>query len=173
MRIYSRAEWGARPPKPGMADQAPPTEAYVHYSGAAIKGLNSLAKQKAAVRGIQNYHMDSNGWSDVGYAFIVCQPVNPLRRARVFECRSTRKVPAAQAGHNTGTLPVCVIAGPGEPMRRNTRYRIEQLLRRYPSVKTVGGHRDVTSTDCPGDVIYSWIPRIARASGKKVYRGGS
>lgn len=170
VKVYSRQEWGARPPAQSMSRQYQPSEAFVHYSGAVVKGLNNLEKQKAAVRAIQNYHMDSNGWSDVGYSYLVVQPENPLRRARAFAGRNAMYVPAAQAGHNTGTIAICVLAGPGQPLRRNTRYVIEQLLRRYSTVKTVGGHRDVTPTDCPGDLIYKDLPIIARASGKKLYR---
>lgn len=170
MKIYTRAMWGARLPSAVMAKQSPPVEAFIHYTdGSGASALKSLAAQEAALRGIQNYHMDSNGWSDIGYHYMVFQPYGHLSRARVFQCRRDIYVPAAQAHHNTRTLAICVHANGSDEIKRNTRYAIEQILRRYPSVKVVGGHRDVVSTDCPGDKLYAQIPTIARAAGKKVY----
>lgn len=170
LRIYNRIEWGAKQPTRSMSEQYHPPEAFVHYSASpGASKLNSFAKQSAAVRAIQDYHQ-GQGWADVGYHYIVCQPYFPLRKARVFRCRNTMYVPAAQAGHNTGTIAICVIADGSNGLKRNTRYAIEQLLRYHGTVKTVGGHRDVVSTSCPGDKIYAALPTIARASGKRLYR---
>lgn len=170
LRIYSRQEWGAKPPTRRMTRQTSPSEAFIHYSASTgASKLNSFAKQSAAVRAIQDYHQGQE-WADVGYHYIVCQPYFPLRRARVFRCRNTMYTPAAQAGHNTGTIAICVIADGSNELKRNTRYAIEQLLRYHGSVKSVGGHRDVVSTSCPGDKIYRALPIVARAAGKKLYR---
>ena len=172
MKVYSRAEWDARPPSGVMARQEGPEEAFLHYTadrpGTAF-GLVTLAQQKAHLRGIQNYHMDSNGWHDVGYHYVVFQAYGLLTRARIFQGRRAEFVPAAQAAHNTGTIAICVVAAEGEPLKRNTRYAIEQALARHPSLVTLGGHRDVVATSCPGDPIYASIPQIARAAGLRRY----
>lgn len=171
VKLYTRRQWGARPPARAMTPQGSPREAFIHYSDSPdAERLDTLSEQKAAVRAIQDFHIDGRGWSDIAYHYLVCQPRGRLRRARAFQGRDHLRVPAAQEGHNTGTLAICVIAGPGDPISRNTRYAIEQLLRRHPSVRTVGGHRDVTSTDCPGDLLYAQIPAIARAAGVRVYK---
>jgi hypothetical protein len=154
-----------------MTPQDAPIEAFIHYSyDFSVGRFDTLAEQEAKMREIQRYHMDNNGWSDIGYAFVVFQPYGTLRRARAFQGRPTKYVPAAQANHNTRTLPICVVAGPDNEIKRNTRYVIEQLINRYPSVKVVGGHRDVVATSCPGDKLYAQIPTIARATGRKVYK---
>lgn len=174
LRIITRREWGAAAPARAMDMQARPTEAFLHYSDdVAVGGIDTLAEQAAKARAIQDFHLHGRGWSDIAYHYLVFQPYGRLRRARVFAGRGDRFVPAAQAGHNTGTLAICVVAGPGVPLKRNTRYVIEQLLRRYPSVKTVGGHRDVVATDCPGESITNALPRIAGAAGKRLYRKDS
>lgn len=171
VRIYSRQEWGARPPAKSMSDQYRPSEAFIHYSDSPnASKLNNFAEQSAAVRAIQDFHINGRGWSDIAYHYVVAQPYFPLRRARVFRARNTAKVPAAQEGHNTGTIAICVLAGPGDKLKRNTRFAIEEILRLHSTVKTVGGHRQVVSTSCPGDEIYAAIPIIARAAGKKLYR---
>ncbi|HMJ97613.1 MAG TPA: hypothetical protein VK486_17325, partial [Thermoleophilaceae bacterium] len=83
--------------------------------------------------------------------------------------RSHRKVPAAQLNHNRGTLAICVVAGPLDTITSRTRYVIERVLMLHPSVRTLGGHRDVVATSCPGEHLYHAIPRIARAAGVGVY----
>ena len=171
MHIYSRVEWGARQARE-MAEQGPPKESFLHHSDDP-DGLkfNTLAKQKQKVRDIQNFHMDTREWSDIAYHFIVFQPViGTAMRARAFEGRRLRFTPAAQLGHNTDTLAICVVGNyEHEDVRRNTRYAIEQIIKRYPSVKTLGGHKDIVSTDCPGKNLYTEIPLIARAAGVRKY----
>ena len=170
MDIVSRKRWGARQARP-MASQQAPTEAFVHYSDTVnAERIDTFAEQCAAMRAFQDFHMNGRGWSDIGYAFVVFQPQGEQTKARAFRGRLTRYVPAAQEGHNTRTLPICVVADGGDELKRNTRYVIEQLIRRYPSVKTLGGHRDVTATTCPGDAIYAQVPRMAQAAGVKVFK---
>lgn len=169
LKVFSRSRWRARAAE-SLADQGAPREAFIHYSDDVGENrIDTFDEQAAKARAIQDFHMDGRGWSDIAYHFLVFQPFGKLRRARIFQGRRVTAVPAAQAGHNTGTLAICVVAGPGRKLRRNTRYQIEQILRAHPSVRVVGGHRDVVATDCPGDEIYGQIPRIARAAGKKVY----
>lgn len=72
MKIYSRERWGARQGRSGMAQQASPTEAFIHYTdGAAstIASTDRFVEQAAAMRGIQGFHMDGRGWSDIAYHF--------------------------------------------------------------------------------------------------------
>ena len=170
MRIYKRAEWRARPARP-MTPQQAPREAFIHYTDdVQVSRWDTLAKQKDKMRQIQSFHMDGRGWSDIAYHYVVFQPYGSLRRARVFQGRVSGYVPAAQEGHNTGTIAICVVAGPGVKIKRNTRYAIEQVIRRHPSLRTVGGHRDVVATSCPGDDLYAQIPTIARAARVRVYK---
>jgi N-acetylmuramoyl-L-alanine amidase-like protein len=154
-----------------MIDQpGPPAEAFLHHTvDGDAAALNSEAEQSAHMRAIQRDHFD-RGWSDIGYHFVLFQPFPPLRHARVFEGRDTHKVPAAQAGHNTGTLAIAVVGDfTTDTLQRNTRYAVELVLRMHPALETVGGHRDVTPTACPGDGIYRWLDRIADAAGVRRY----
>lgn len=173
IRVYSRAEWGARSSGPLHAQPRAPREAFLHHT-AGPSGHRTLAAQKTAMREIQRFHMDSNGWSEIGYHFVVFQPFGNIPVARVFEARPWETIPAAQAHHNTGTLAVCVVGDfTREALKRNTRYALGLLLRSHGSaraLKTVGGHGDVFGTECPGGGIRQWIPRIADAADLKVYR---
>lgn len=171
MDIVTRSAWGARPPR-AMTPQAPPRQAFLHHStDDRAEVINTLAEQKSAARRIQGFHMNTRGWSDIGYHYLVFQPYGGQKRARAFAARNYHYVPAAQEGHNTGTLAICVVGNLEEDqVKRNTRFVIEEILRRHPSVKTLGGHRDVVATTCPGDHLYDAIPRIADVVNLSVYK---
>lgn len=189
--LVTRRQWGALPPSGAMATQHAPTEAFVHYSDSSDAEALVTGQQRAtAVRQIQRFHMHDRGWSDIGYHYVVFQPAygpiaephGPDTKVRdhvlagaaahsgsTFKGRVATAVPAAQAGHNTGTLAICVYAGPGDPIRRRTLFLIESIIFRYPTLRTVGAHRDVTATDCPGAELFSLIPRIAKATHLRRY----
>lgn len=61
VNIKSRADWGARSASFGSTSWGARTGFTVHYSA----GPTSQTPRQ-----IQNYHMDGNGWSDVGYNFL-------------------------------------------------------------------------------------------------------
>ena len=68
-------EWGARAPSSSISKMASPvTYAVVHHSAGAH--CTTKAGCISQVKGFQNYHMDSNGWSDIGYNFIVGEDGN-------------------------------------------------------------------------------------------------
>jgi hypothetical protein len=137
---------------------------FVHYSASAGLELDTGKKQRAALRSIRDYHTGVNGWSDIGYNFVVCQPAGKLHRARIYRGRGARRVPAAQLGHNTGNLAVCVIAAAGEPIATDTVLAVASLARRVRA-SAVKGHRDVNDTSCPGDGLYDALPTIRRLAG--------
>ena len=102
------------------------------------------------MRAIQGFHMDVRGYSDIGYAYVVFQPYGELERARVLLGRLLRWVPAAQAGHNTGTIPVSVFGNfqRDDGVKEATLDAIVALLTKSASktgcgsAKTIGGTRE-------------------------------
>jgi hypothetical protein len=73
MRLVTRQQWGARPPRsivplPGSAIDT----TVFHYSGADADEQADHAKCAGRVRGIQRFHMDTRGWLDIAYSFLVC-----------------------------------------------------------------------------------------------------
>lgn len=170
MRIHSRSEWGARAPGPVATGNRPVREAFIHHSEDDYRDYDSLGKQQAKVRAIQDFHMDSKGWSDIGYHFLIFQPLNGIRTARIFRGRTNSDVvPAAQLNHNQHTLAVCVIGnGAIDDMKQSTMDAIVSVLHLYSTLTTLGGHRDVVATQCPGDLFYRRIPELARRAHLKV-----
>lgn len=175
IKVYDRHDWGAKSPG-AMSVQGLPVEAFIHYDSTPnAEQVKSLAAQKAVMREIQHYHQVNRGWSDIGYHFVVFQPYGNIKFARVFEARPVYNVPAAQLGHNTGTLAIQVYAGPGDKLKKSTEWAIIQLLRESYArkVRKLGGHRDVVATSCPGDVIYRRIPEIANRAHLNTYKSRS
>jgi hypothetical protein len=164
-RIYTRKEWGARPARDVAHGNRPPREAFLHNSDDPdFAQFNTLAKQKTKMRQIQDFHMDTRGWSDFAYHFAVFQPAGSIRSARIFRGRESLDViPAAQLNHNSHTLAIVVIGHGGkDPLKADTRRAIVEILNRYPGLQALGGHRDVVATECPGDRFYAHVPELAR-----------
>jgi hypothetical protein len=109
--IITRADWHAdeaiRRAPPYYADGI--HLAIVHHTA----GSNSYSKAQSAsiVRSIELYHVQGNGWNDIGYNFLVD------KYGQVFEGRYggiTRPVIGAHAqGFNSGSVGVAVIGDYG------------------------------------------------------------
>jgi hypothetical protein len=149
--IISRAEWGARAPR------GRDTVSWSQRTG--FMGHYSAASASQSVREIQNFHMDTRGWSDIGYNFLI----NSIT-GKVYEGRGWTTVGAHCAGYNTENIGVCIIgkdkAGVqdvSDAARRNFKLLYEEAERRKGGNLVLRGHRDRGSTTCPGDEIYSWL----------------
>lgn len=156
MTYISRAQWGARSPKStGNAIGAHPLGVAVHYSeGNLGSSPDALCDDK--VRGIQGYHMDTKGWADIAYSFLVCPHGN------VFEGRGTGRGSAAN-GTTQGNLDyyaVCALGGPADtpsvPMLASIGDAIG-LCRKAGAGAKVIGHRDLFPTACPGTALYAFV----------------
>jgi hypothetical protein len=172
VRLWTRDEWTRVHPD-GMDEHRTLREVFIHHTtDTRAEAVDSLAEQKRAVKAIQDFHMHVRGYSDIGYAFVICQPYGGLENARVFQGRPTKYVPAGQLGHNPGTVPICVFGNfqRDDGVKPETITAIVQTIRwverhHNGTLATVGGHRDVVATSCPGDTLYGRVPEIARKSG--------
>lgn len=161
-----RSEWTNVPVSEQCARQNPKAPIlFVHYSDAPGRNLKTKAQQTAAIDAIRTYHVRHNGWSDIGYSFVLAQGWRfPFQRARIWNARGRLRVPASQQGANKGNLSVCVLANGDEQMLRTSEVAIANLARRL-NASAIKGHRDVNATDCPGDRIYASLARIRKHAG--------
>lgn len=165
MKIHSRQAWGARPPRKRDPQQLTTRSTlFVHWSTGKGLGVafDTWKEKCAAVRAVQNFHMDVRGWNDGGYGYVVVQPTKKWRRAHVFRMRGADTVPASQEGHNAGHTSVCVLMAEGEPLRRGTVKAIKQLYKELPC-GSVLPHSAVGATGCPGDLLRAALPEIRKA----------
>src|SRR5439155_13811624 len=186
--IIPRLSWGAneaiRRHPPHYASAV--TFAVVHHTAGSN---NYTAAQSAAiVRGIELYHVEGNGWDDIGYNFLVD------KYGQIFEGRyggMQRPVIGAHSlGFNKGSVGVSVLGSYDKaPVSAAAKAALEQLLAwrldvahvdplsmltwpsggnpRFPKgvpvvLRAISGHRDTNFTDCPGNALYAELPQIAR-----------
>ena len=186
--IVPRSGWGADE----EIVRAKPTFApavrllVVHHTA----GTNSYSPAQAAaiVRGIEVYHVQGNGWNDIGYNYLVD------RFGTVYEGRGggvDRNVIGAHAeGFNAGTAGIALIgnysaATPPKAQRDslvalaawrldiahvdplatvvytsggNYKYKAGKLV----TLRAISGHRDTGPSECPGTGAYKLLPAIAK-----------
>ena len=185
--VLTRADWGADESivrgEPAYAERL--GLSVVHHTAGSSPA--SPAQSAAIVRGIQTYHVRSNGWNDVGYNFLVDS------FGQVFEGRAggvTRNVIGAHAqGFNTGSVGVAILgtyeSGPITVEARqalvdllswrldlahvdpaSTVIRVSAGSPKYAagttvSLRAVSGHRDTGATACPGTALYAELDPLA------------
>jgi N-acetylmuramoyl-L-alanine amidase len=106
------------------------------------------------VKDIRDWHVNGNGWSDVGYHYII------KLNGEVQFGRPENKIGAHVKGKNRSSIGVCYIGGMDKSMEEwiDTRTEaqkkslielIKDLQKKYPG-SIVYGHRDFTSKKpCP------------------------
>lgn len=169
MKLISRAQWGARAyRKPGGATTYSRARRGVklHYLGTAYTD-RPHEKCDDYVRQIQTQHMDGNGWSDIGYSFVVCT------HGTVYEGRGLRRRNSANGNTtlNEQDYAVLLLVGssgltkPTDEQLHGARDAIEYCRREGPAGPWLGGHRDGYSTTCPGAAVYAWVKKGAPRPG--------
>lgn len=156
MKLITRSQWGAR--KPRGVTPLPLSRVdtiVIHYSSAYS---DEFSPYTSRVRGIQNYHMDHNGWNDIAYNFLVS------RSGDIFEGRGFGVMSAATLHNNDHTIAICFLGTDRsgrddvtDKGRRAIADVIAEINRRAGRTLKVKGHRDFVSTECPGDELYHWV----------------
>jgi hypothetical protein len=186
--IITRSQWGAnesiRRSGPSYASRV--TFAVAHHTA----GSNSYSKAQSAsvVRGIYEYHVRSNGWSDIGYNILVD------KYGQIFEGRygglNRGVIGAHAAGYNTGSFGVGVLGNyevadlPSAAVNAVNRvvawkYDVHGIDARHDrritvngrTINVFAGHRDVGSTACPGRYFTRKMPDMRRAI-ESIVKGG-
>ncbi len=133
----------------------------------------NLDDPDASIRAIYYYHAVTRGWGDIGYNYIVASD------GTVYEGRAGGDgVVAGHAqGYNTGSVGIAILGNyeknpiPGELMQslEGLIYQKAKLHDIDPDgqsefrgemIDNILGHRDVSSTACPGDYAYDYLDEI-------------
>ncbi|WP_412540257.1 peptidoglycan recognition family protein [Longispora sp. K20-0274] len=175
--ILTRAQWGARAPKhPTTVLNRKPDRIVVHHTDTANTTDYSLAHAKSLSRSIQNHHMDTNGWDDVGQHFTNSRGGYLLEgRDKTLPSVAQHKlVQGAQvSGHNDHTIgieneghytSVLPPAAQWNALVKLCAYLCDQYGL-DPKV-AIRGHRDFNATECPGDALYAKLPALRTAVAK-------
>ena len=192
-RIVRREEWWGdmnKSKKRPSLNPIDPSHAVVHHTATE----NSPSDPKQAIRQMWNYHVNSLGWFDIGYNFLIDEDGN-IYEGRNNENMELFDVQGAHAGpqNNSSSIGVALIGqfqssinnpSPGEPESkaidslenllawRFTQYNIDPLgtddIGDYSDTDTICGHRDVGNTSCPGNKLYEKLPQIREEVNSKM-----
>ena len=188
--IVTRAEWGADESivngLPGQSRQL--DRVFIHHT----VGSNGYSQDQApgVVRAIQAYHVRDRGWSDIGYNFLVDR-FGTVYEGRAGGM--DQAVIGAQAGgFNTASTGIALMGtytsatpspevvtavselvawkagihhfdplATGEAVSGgSTRYEAGTVV----TLPNVSGHRDVSTTTCPGDGPYGLLQTVRERS---------
>ena len=157
-----------------------PRHLIVHHSGAQVAGTDYAL----VVRAIRDYHVNTNGWDDIGYNFLIA-PDGTTYRGRGATAQG-----AHFCGANSGTLGICLLGNFDDT--QVTAPAIDALTNlgsflgcdlsidpyteqgHEPSGKTLpglAGHFEGCSTECPGEALTELLPTLRAAISGKMERG--
>lgn len=111
---------------------------------------------------VRRWHVEGNGWSDIGYHYFI------RRDGTVEKGRPDGRQGAHVAGHNAGTLGVCMAGGFGGDCNYTAAQwdaaagLVRSLIVQHPDAK-VTGHRDLDSgKQCPCFDAEAWAETLTR-----------
>ncbi|EAP97508.1 hypothetical protein JNB_18598 [Janibacter sp. HTCC2649] len=178
--ILTRAAWGADESlRKGEPSYGAVKGEVVHHTVNA----NTYAADQvpSIIRAIYDYHVNHNGWNDIGYNFLID------RFGRTWEGRyggiARPVVGAHSPGVNSWTTSAAAIgtftsSGTTVPTAITTAYTklfawkasLHQLDPDWTvnlggkTQRSISGHRDNVETECPGAALYARIPAITTAT---------
>jgi hypothetical protein len=180
-RITSRTDWGC--PDGQSNPRATPgyttvTHLIVHHTA----NSNTSSDWAAVVRAIWNFHIFTNGWSDIGYNYLI-DPNGVIYEGRAggdnvvgahFSCQNSGTMGVALLGTFTTVQPATAARNSLQELlswkadQRNidpTASTFHNGLQQ--SLANISGHRDgnglarsCTVTECPGEMFYTLLPNI-------------
>ncbi|WP_410788054.1 peptidoglycan recognition family protein [Kribbella sp. C-35] len=159
-----RSAWNARPPNggPGNLTVSRVEGAVIHWPGTGSTSvIHSKAAVASALRGWQDYHMDTRGWSDIAYQIAVDQA------GRAWTLRGLRTQSGANGDTDVneryGAILLILVTGeqPSAAMKATARGVIADFRRIFPRGTAIRPHSAVRPepTDCPGDPARAAIAR--------------
>lgn len=171
--VVTRSQWGARPRSCGPRHT--PQRLTIHHT---VTPNNDSMSMPARMRQIQAFHIDSRGWCDVGYHFLIGQD------GKVYQGRVENIIGAHAGGANTNNDGISFIGDftskvPPENMLNAAAKIMKSMSRTYGITlnrTNVKGHRQVgtTATSCPGQKLYDRLQiLIDKAKGASTSTGGS
>lgn len=134
----------------GLSERLETNRIIIHHVGEIDRDVSAAE--------IHDWHLN-NGWSGIGYHFVI-------RKDGTIELgRPDWAIGAHAEWSNHDSIGICVVgdfmtAVPTDEQIESLSYLIAWIGQEYGielSRSTVQGHREVCSTDCPGDNLYALL----------------
>lgn len=161
--VIPRSAWGARAARNSGSCPVAHNPNYITIHHTVGPTVDSLSPE-ARLRQIQNYHMDTNGWCDIGYHFLVSAD------GRVWQGREDeQRIGIHVGGNNTNNVGISFMGSyhidqVPEPMLPGAAPLVRWLADTYaiPLNRTyVLGHREWgNSTQCPGSFLLARLEEL-------------
>lgn len=179
--VVSREEWNALERSESGISTSEVTHLIVHHEA----GSNESSDWAARVRAIQYFHINGNGWYDIGYNFLV-DPNGIVYEGRVG---GDDAIGAHYCARNRNTMGVCMLGDYSviEPtiLARQGLHKIlawkaakesiDPLTSSYHysvgDLPHIAGHRDGGCTFCPGDGMYGLLGNVRNAVDSLINNG--
>ena len=141
----------------------------IHHSA----GASTSSDWPAVVYSIWNYHVNTNGWDDIGYNWLI----DP--NGVIYEGRADNIQGAHFCGLNPNTMGICILGTYTD--EQPEAQALESITRLFAwkscqeninpegldyhppldeEIFTISGHMDGCATACPGDELYDLLPEI-------------
>jgi hypothetical protein len=171
--VVPRDQWGAVEPDvegsvEGVYDPVANPGGWLVYDEPLPQVLTTIVVHHSALPlsdgplEIQRKHMQSKGFADIGYNFVVDET------GQICEGRSLNVRGAHTGGHNTGTVGIVLLGNfewmePAEAQLAALKALVKSLADEY-AITHVAGHRDFQPgvTKCPGRNLEARLPGLAR-----------
>ena len=111
------------------------------------------------LREIKRWHVDDNGWRDVGYHYII------RRNGEVELGRSNRDTGAHATGYNHKSISLCMVGGMAEDNSAENNFTaqqwtalldlVKQIKVDYPEADVIG-HNEISEKECPSFDVQKW-----------------
>lgn len=112
---------------------------------------------------IRRWHVNGNGWSDIGYHYVI------KRDGMVDAGRDVEITGAHTKGHNKGSIGICMVGGidsEGNAQNNFTRRQFKTLENMVRFMKatyknaTIHGHREFANKACPSFDVQKWLKEV-------------
>ena len=158
--VVRRETWKAAPPKASYTPHTPKMFTLHHTQGNSPKNFDEAVQE---MQFIQDYHQNGRGWIDIAYHFLISP------QGDIFEGRPINVVGAHVLNWNTGNVGISIMGNYHPPVNQvPTKETLSSFVEMGKYLKstyniTVSSfyaHRDIGSTDCPGDILYAHMPEL-------------
>lgn len=145
------------------------THLIVHHGSSP----NVAPNWAAVVASYFDYHVNTNGWSDIGYNYLVA----PDGTLFVGRGGGDNVVGAHYCGKNAHTMGVCMIGTYNDVLPTDTALQTLVKILAWKAkkekinpngaallggtiVSNIDGHRSGCATDCPGEMVWNYLPQL-------------
>lgn len=179
--ITTRTDWGC-PDGQGNPRTTPSYTTVTHLIVHHTAGSNTSSDWAAVVRSIWNFHIFTNGWSDIGYNYLI-DPNGVIYEGRGggdnvlgahFSCQNGGTMGVSLLGTFTTVQPTTAALNSLKEILswKADQRSIDPAASSFhsgmqQSLANISGHRDgnglarsCTATECPGEMFYPLLPNI-------------